>query len=170
LHGEEFTFVDTQTAADNNKMYSEGEPIPDDLPGLVAITDGEDEDDDDDSSDDDTSSPPEAPQPAQPTPQPAQPAKPATAGKGRITSFWKVETPDERAVRLEKNAREYAAQSEQKRLREVDEQRKKTARARVDGNERMRRHRERVRDAKIAEGWVPGQKRVSAAECKPILD
>jgi hypothetical protein len=95
------------------------------------------------------------------TPPRVQPAKPAAAGRGKITSYWKVETAEERVVRLEKDAREYAERAEEVQLREVEEKRKKHAKAHVNANERMRQHRDRVRAVKIAEGWVPGMKRVS---------
>ncbi|KAJ6456514.1 hypothetical protein C8R45DRAFT_580223, partial [Mycena sanguinolenta] len=121
-----------------------------DLPPLQDVSDSEDSD----SDVDDASAPPLAvPKPA---PRP-QPRKPAAARK--ITAFWKVETAEEKLARLEKDGMEYTERAEQVRLREIDAQRKKHARARVKANERMQRHRDRVRDAKIAEGWVPGQKR-----------
>ncbi|KAJ7852207.1 hypothetical protein B0H14DRAFT_2581045 [Mycena olivaceomarginata] len=63
------------------------------------------------------------------TPPRAQPAKPAAAGRGKITSYWKVETAEEKVVRLEKDAREYAERAEEVRLREVEEKRKKHAKA-----------------------------------------
>jgi hypothetical protein len=46
-------------------------------------------------------------------------------------------------------------------MREVEEKRKKMAKERVRANERMQRHRDCVREEKIANGWIPGQKRVS---------
>jgi hypothetical protein len=103
--------------------------------------------------------------PVQPVPVPVQPQKPAVAAKGKITSYWKVETAAEKAVRLEKDARLFSERAEEIRLREVEDKRKKKARARVIGNERMRRHRERARDKKIAAGLgcAIGQKRVSTA-------
>ena len=47
-------------------------------------------------------------------------------------------------------------------MREVDAKRMKAARKRVDATERMQHFRAREREKKIANGWVPGQKRVSA--------
>jgi hypothetical protein len=74
-----------------------------------------------------------------------------------------VETAEEKAVRLEKDAREYSERAEEARLREVEEKRKQKVRDRERANERMRRHRDHVREAKIADGWIPGKKRVSRA-------
>ncbi|KAJ7881737.1 hypothetical protein B0H14DRAFT_3759288 [Mycena olivaceomarginata] len=96
-----------------------------------------------------------------PSPQPVSPpvksSKRLAAAKGKITGYWKVETAAEKAVRLEKDAREYAEHAERARLREVEEKRKAILRARESGNERMRRHRNRVHEEKIAGGWIPGK-------------
>ncbi|KAJ7798099.1 hypothetical protein B0H14DRAFT_3157086, partial [Mycena olivaceomarginata] len=109
-----------------------------------------------------------------PSPRPVSPpvksSKRVAAAKGKITGYWKVETAAEKAVRLEKDAREYAEhaeQAEKARLREVEEKRKAILRARESGNERMRRHRNRVCEEKIAGGWIPGKnkrKRVELAD------
>ncbi|KAF7328312.1 DDE superfamily endonuclease [Mycena sanguinolenta] len=121
-----------------------------DLPPLQYPSDSEASDSDDDES--------RAPRPAAPkSALHPQPRKPAVIGK--ITSFWKVETAEEKTVRLEKDGRKYAERAEQVQLREVEEKRKKMARERVDANERMQRYRKRKREERIAEGWVPGQKR-----------
>ncbi|KAJ6470767.1 hypothetical protein C8R47DRAFT_1148215 [Mycena vitilis] len=119
----------------------------DDLPNLQEVSCSEDDDDDDDEdSETESTAVNVANEEAIPAPTAPEP----------------VETAEEKAVRLEKDGREYAAGSEQTRLREVDEKRKKQARARVDANERMQRHRERAREARIAEGHVSGKKRVGA--------
>ncbi|KAJ7794834.1 hypothetical protein B0H14DRAFT_3556186 [Mycena olivaceomarginata] len=106
-----------------------------------------------------------------PSPRPVSPppksSKCVAAAKGKITGYWKVETAAEKAVRLEKDAREYAEHAERARLREVEETRKAILRARESGNERMRRHRNRVREEKIAGGWIPRKnkrKRVELAD------
>lgn len=88
---------------------------------------------------------------------PVKSSKCGAAAKGKITEYWKAETAAEKAVRLEKDAREYAEHAERVRLREVEEKRKAILRARESGNERMRRHRNRVREEKIAGGWIPGK-------------
>jgi hypothetical protein len=93
-----------------------------------------------------------------PSPRPVSPhvksSKCVAAAKGKITGYWKVEMAAEKAVRLEKDAREYA---ERVRLREVEEKRKAILRAWESGNERMQRHRNRVCEEKIAGGWIPGK-------------
>jgi hypothetical protein len=66
-------------------------------------------------------------------------------------------------VRLEKDAREYREHGEEVRLRELEITRRKKAKARADGNERTRQYRDRIRAAKIADGYVPGTKRVSVS-------
>jgi hypothetical protein len=100
-----------------------------------------------------------------------QPPKSTAAAKGKITSYWKVETAAEKAVRLEKDARLFSERAEEIRLREVEDKRKKKARARVNANERMRRHRERARDKRIDadSGCATGQKRVSSATLTPLF-
>ncbi|KAJ7659435.1 hypothetical protein B0H14DRAFT_3702003 [Mycena olivaceomarginata] len=106
-----------------------------------------------------------------PSPRPVSPpvksSKCVAAAKGKITGYWKVETAAEKAVRLEKDAREYAEHAERVRLREVEEKRKAILQARESGNERMQQHRNRVCEEKIAGGWIPGKnkrKRVELAD------
>jgi hypothetical protein len=100
---------------------------------------------------------------AQPVSPPIQGSKRAAAGKDNITGYWKVETAEEKTVRLEKDAREYSEQAEEVRQREVEEKRKQRARDRERANVHMRRHRERLREEKIADEWIPGKKRVSVS-------
>jgi hypothetical protein len=87
----------------------------------------------------------------------------AKGARPNITSYFRIETTVEKAERMEREAREYAEQAEENRLREVEAKRRKAARKRVQATERMHRYRERARNLKIAEGWIPGQKRVSSA-------
>ncbi|KAJ7604624.1 hypothetical protein B0H17DRAFT_1120943 [Mycena rosella] len=93
--------------------------------------------------------------------QPAVPAPPA-GPKAKITSYWKVETAEEKAVRLERSARVYSEGSEERQAREVDKTCKKKARERVEATERMPQYRDRRRDAKIAAGEIPSLKRKHA--------
>ncbi|KAJ7472584.1 hypothetical protein FB451DRAFT_299473 [Mycena latifolia] len=126
------------------------------MPNLADVTDTEDSDDSD--TDGEDSPPPAAPAPS------TVPRSTTTQGscpKPKITSYWRVETPEEKAVRMERDAREFAARAEEVRLREIDANRMKAARKRADATERMQRFRERGREEKIANGWIPGQKRVS---------
>ncbi|KAJ7812888.1 hypothetical protein B0H14DRAFT_3751873 [Mycena olivaceomarginata] len=97
--------------------------------------------------------------PPQPVPHPLHRCE----GQSKNHIVWKVETAEEKAVRRENDARMYAERVEEMRLREVNEKRKKKASDRVNSSERMQRHRDRVRDAKLAEGWVPGTKRLSVS-------
>ncbi|KAF7333775.1 hypothetical protein MVEN_02334200 [Mycena venus] len=66
---------------------------------------------------------------------------------------------EDKATRLERENREYTERAEEKRLREVDAKRMKAARKRVGATERMQQFRARKHEQKIADGWVPGQKR-----------
>lgn len=157
-----FTSMNTETATNNNAVYSDDEPIPDDL-GLLTVSGSDDSDDDDDNDSTDAEAPAAPPAATQPAPRPAHPAKPAAATKAKLTAFFKVETAEEKAVRLEKDAREYREHAEEVRLRELEITRRKKAKARADGNERTRQYRDRIRAAKIADGYVPGTKRVSVS-------
>jgi hypothetical protein len=91
----------------------------------------------------------------------AQHPKSTAAAKHTLTAFRKVETAAEKAIRLENDARVYAERSEQARMREVEEKQQKMAKERVRANECMQHHHDRVREEMIANGWIPGQKRVS---------
>ncbi|KAF8146164.1 hypothetical protein K438DRAFT_1991118 [Mycena galopus ATCC 62051] len=149
------------TGADDT-IYSDVECVPDDLPALQKISDSEEDasDDDGNSDTDDEAMLAHAERVHADSwrhltaPSNAQPEKAAAVGRDKITADWKVETAEEKAVRLEKDAREYVEHAEEVRL-EVEEMRKKKARARADGNERVRQHRDRVRAEKIVEGWKP---------------
>ncbi|KAF7366573.1 DDE superfamily endonuclease [Mycena sanguinolenta] len=134
----------------DSPMHPDDDPSYHNLPPLQDVTDSEASDSDENGT------PPPLPAERKPTPHP-QPHKSATAGK--ITSFWKVESPEEKAVRLERDGRKYTERGEQVRLREVEEKRKKMARECVLAKERMQRYRDRLREEKMAEGWVPGKKR-----------
>ncbi|KAF7341462.1 hypothetical protein MVEN_01883500 [Mycena venus] len=79
--------------------------------------------------------------------------------KPKITSFFEVETAAEKAVRLEREHREFAERAEETHLRETNAIRQKAARIRTDGRERAERFRAGRREEKIASGWIPGQKR-----------
>jgi hypothetical protein len=81
--------------------------------------------------------------------------------KSKITAYWKVETAAEKAVRMERETRKYAGHAEENRMREVNAARIVAGRKRVDNRERQQRFRDRKKAELIAEGWVPGQKRVS---------
>ncbi|KAJ7853972.1 hypothetical protein B0H14DRAFT_3136703 [Mycena olivaceomarginata] len=156
------------------------ESLPEDLPSLHDISDSESDASDDEGDNSDTESMPDlevvdnpddeailahshrahaAPSRTRSVTPPKQPLKRAATGKGKITRYWK-------AVLLEKDAREYSEWVEEARLREVEEKWKQKVRDRERGNERMRRHRDHVREAKIADGWIPGkqQKRAELAD------
>jgi hypothetical protein len=138
------------------------------MPELRDVSDSEDDDshsesmpalEEVDNTDDEPPSDTDDEDPA-PPPQPSASSQSRAAPKPKITGYFKVETLEERAVRLERENREYAEHAEEARLREVDAKRKIAARKRADATERMQRFRAREREEKIANGWIAGQKRV----------
>ncbi|KAJ7689639.1 hypothetical protein B0H14DRAFT_2652726 [Mycena olivaceomarginata] len=163
---------------DSTCMDSDVESLPEDLPSLQDISDLENDASDDEGDNSNTKSMPNlevvnnpddeailmhshrahaAPSCGRPVSLPKQPSKRAAAGKGKIMGYWKVEMAEEKAVRLEKDAREYSEWAEEVRLREVEEKQKQKVRDRERGNECMWRHCDHVRKAKIADGWIPGK-------------
>ena len=81
----------------------------------------------------------------------------------KLTSFWSVETVGEREGRIQ---REFAALRDEADANAMDEahsQRLKLLRKRAGERERQHKHREMVREEKIAAGWIPGKKRVSTS-------
>ncbi|KAJ7848553.1 hypothetical protein B0H13DRAFT_1906651 [Mycena leptocephala] len=146
-----FISMNTETATNNNTVDSDDEPIPDDL-GLLTVSGSDDSDDDDDNDSTDAEAPSAPPVAPQPAPRPAHPGKPAAATKAKLTAFFKG--------RRQRRRLEHA---EEVRLRELEITRRKKAKARADGNERTHQYRDRIRAAKIADGYVPGTKRIVAA-------
>jgi len=96
------------------------------------------------------------------------------AGSGKLknsklTSIWSIESAPEREVRVQ---REFAAlrnDAETRAMNAAHSQRLKLLRKRADDRERQQKHREIVRAKKIAEGWVPGKKRVRLTVCKYLI-
>ncbi|KAJ6592804.1 hypothetical protein B0H19DRAFT_1245624 [Mycena capillaripes] len=127
-HSSSSPFVDASTSTAKDSEFA-------DLPALQDVSDSEDSDEE---LEDNEATLPRAP-PTPPAPFQAQPSNPV-ALKTRITAFWKVETAEEKAVRRERDARDYSERGDVARLREVDKRRKKNAKDRVNANERMRRH------------------------------
>jgi len=81
----------------------------------------------------------------------------------KLTSFWSVETVGEREVRVQW---EFAALRDEADANAMDEahlQQLKLLRKRAGDRERQQKHRDMVREKKIATGWVPGKKRVSTS-------
>jgi len=81
----------------------------------------------------------------------------------KLTSFWSVETMGEREGRVQQ---EFAALRDEADANAMDEahlQRLKLLRKRAGDRERQQKHRDLVREKKIAAGWIPGKKRVSTS-------
>lgn len=163
-----FSFFDDATESIDAPTDTDADTLPEllDYPESdnESVTSGmpdlEEPSDSDDSDDEAPPAPPQAP------PSPMVNARPRLSHK--ITGFFQVETAEEKAVRMERETREYTERAEANRLREMDARRLKAARKRADANERMQLFRERERAAKIATGWIPGQKRVSHLLFPPI--
>ncbi|KAJ7792804.1 hypothetical protein B0H14DRAFT_3498819 [Mycena olivaceomarginata] len=147
---DDFSLVNTATT-DNNPAMEDNDWA--DLPALWDISCGKDS-----SMDDSDAGSPHRANTVPELVQLAQRPKSAAAAKHTLTVFWKVETAAEKAVQLENDAWVYAERSEQARMREVEEKQKKMANKRVRVNKHMQHHHDRVREEKIANGWIPGQK------------
>jgi hypothetical protein len=83
------------------------------------------------SDSDNDESPPSLPALAEPAAQNPRPPRP------KITSFFTVETAEEKAVRLERDHREFVERAEENRFRETNAIRLKAARKRAAGRERV---------------------------------
>jgi hypothetical protein len=68
------------------------------------------------------------------TPSPPPPVVPSVDQK--ITTYWTVETVEQRAVRLERDARRFMEDREEKLMREANDRRRQKAKEHVQGNER----------------------------------
>ncbi|KAJ6621668.1 hypothetical protein B0H10DRAFT_2187938 [Mycena sp. CBHHK59/15] len=113
-----------------------------------------------------SAAPPVAPSPTSHTTTSAasEAATSSSAGpKSKITAYWKVETAAEKAVCMEREAREYTGHAEENHMQEVNATRIIAGRKGVDNRERQQRFRDRKKAELIAEGWVPGQKRKRVA-------
>ncbi|KAJ7752947.1 hypothetical protein B0H16DRAFT_1459665 [Mycena metata] len=83
----------------------------------------------------------------------------AKGAKPKLTSYWKVETPEERVERQEREARVASEYFEERMAEQVAFKRMKLAKDRDGAAERQRRRRAHVKEEKIAAGWVPGRKK-----------
>lgn len=78
-----------------------------------------------------------------------------------LTSYWKVETLEEKT---ERNHRDFEELSRTREERERQEERASAIqqdRQKMHDQERQQKHRDGIREIKVANGWKPHQKRVS---------
>lgn len=79
----------------------------------------------------------------------------------KLENFFKPETSETKAHKNSFDFEVIVAEREQQEFNAMHAQRQRQARQRQNDKERQQKHRTMVFDRKIAEGWVPGQKRVS---------
>ncbi|KAF8068571.1 hypothetical protein FPV67DRAFT_1448488 [Lyophyllum atratum] len=76
-----------------------------------------------------------------------------------LTSFWHVETPEEKEERVQGDFEKLRLDQEKRQQREERERQDRVHKRREQERLRQQKHREREREEKIANGWVPGLKR-----------
>jgi hypothetical protein len=80
---------------------------------------------------------------------------------GTLFSFWQRESVEEKTERHYRDLEELWKTREQRKLAEDRMVAMQKDRRRTLDRERQQVHRDKVRDLKVANGWKPGQKRVS---------
>lgn len=89
-------------------------------------------------------------------------SKPTTEfPKSDLRSYWKKATDKEKAEMNERGFQELRDTQEMNTLEAFHNAQHKLTRVRAQVRDRQKRHRDRSRERKISEGWIPGQKRVS---------
>jgi hypothetical protein len=84
---------------------------------------------------------------------------------GTLFSFWQCESIEEKTERDYRDLEELRKTREQRKLAEDRMVAMRKDRRRALDRERQQVHRDKVRDLKVANGWKPGQKRVSDCHC-----
>lgn len=90
--------------------------------------------------------------------------------KRSIADYLVVETPEERALRNQRDFEEIRTEREACEFRESEEQRMKEAKEQIANRERQQQFRDKERNKRIAAGWQPGQKRVGNVIVLQYLD
>lgn len=80
--------------------------------------------------------------------------------KGLLTSYWKVATGDEKQEMISRGFQQLRDRHEENMGENAHQKRLKKSRERALARERQQKHRDRSRERKIANNWIPGQKRV----------
>ena len=91
----------------------------------------------------------------------AHKAKQGSQAIGTLFHFWGQESIEEKTDRDHRGFEELRTTREQRELEEDRKTAMKRDRRRAYDRERQQEHREKVRERKVANGWKPGQKRVS---------
>jgi ribosomal protein L2 len=81
--------------------------------------------------------------------------------KGTLFQYWAQESAEKRAERVQREFEELKDARERSKLADERREAGRKSRERAQLRERQQRHRERLRNIKIASGWKPRQKRVS---------
>lgn len=84
---------------------------------------------------------------------------------GTLFSFWQRESVEEKTEHHYRDLEELRKTREQRTLAEDRMVAMRKDRQRALDRERQQVHRDKVRDRKVANGWKPGQKRVSDRHC-----
>lgn len=97
-----------------------------------------------------------------PSPSPL-PKQLSSKSNGRITMYFQIETAEEKATRLAKDWETLRRESAQNILQSERRALQREHQAKIANKARQQIHRDKKRDIRIANGWVPHQKRVSRA-------
>jgi len=81
--------------------------------------------------------------------------------KGTLFQYWARESTEKRAERMQREFEELKGVRERSKLADEHREAERKSRERAQVRERQQRHREKLRNIKIASGWKPRQKRVS---------
>jgi hypothetical protein len=87
-----------------------------------------------------------------PSPHTSKPTK-----QTKLGLFWKAETKDEREERQQRDSEKFRLATEARQKAVEEEKQRKVRDKRLKQNTRQQKHRDREREEKIANGWVPGQ-------------
>lgn len=89
-----------------------------------------------------------------------QSSRKASKNKGLLTSYWKVATSDQKAEMVSREFQKLRDNHEQYIEEHAHQERLRKSRVRALARECQQKHRDRSRERKITNNWVPGQKHV----------
>ena len=76
----------------------------------------------------------------------------------KLGSFWKAETKEERAERRQRDSEKFRLTAEGRQKAVEQEKQQKVRDKRLKQNACQQKHRDREREERMANGWVPGQR------------
>jgi hypothetical protein len=132
-----------------------------DLPELSTWDDGSSVCDNDESSDDDSNDDNSQEISTVPEVVLVPISKESTGPKGKLTLYWALATEDEKSDQDRRDFQRVKDRSEDLRLDGELARQKKKLLDREKTRLRVQNFRDRAREKKIEEGWIPGQKRVT---------